>query len=157
MQLTSSAFQAGGAIPTRYTCEGEDISPELSWREAPQQAKSFVLILHDPDAPRPGGFTHWVLYNVPPTLGSIEENVPRQEVVAGLGLQGKNDRGKIGYTGPCPPTGKHRYFFRLFALDKALELPPGAGPQQVTAAMGNHQLAVAELMGTYAKKSERVA
>src|ERR671923_2073314 len=126
MQLTSSAFQAGGAIPTRYTCEGEDISPELSWKEAPRGAKSFVLILHDPDAPRPGGFTHWVLYNVPPTLGSIEENVPRQEVVAGLGLQGKNDRGKIGYTGPCPPTGKHRYFFRLFALDKALELPPGA-------------------------------
>jgi Raf kinase inhibitor-like YbhB/YbcL family protein len=157
MQLTSSAFQAGSAIPTRYTCEGEDISPELSWREAPEQARSLVLILHDPDAPRAGGFTHWVLYNVPPTFGSIEENVPKQEVVAGLGLQGKNDGGKVGYVGPCPPSGKHRYFFRLFALDRELDLAPGASQQQVVAAMENHQIAMAELMGTYARKSERAA
>jgi Raf kinase inhibitor-like YbhB/YbcL family protein len=157
MRLTSSAFQAGGAIPARYTCEGEDISPELSWKEAPDQAKSLVLILDDPDAPRAGGFTHWVVYNIPPSLGCVEENVPHQELVAGFGLQGKNDRGTVGYTGPCPPSGEHRYFFRLFALDEQLDLPPGATPQQVASAMHNHELEVAELMGTYAKKSKLAA
>jgi Raf kinase inhibitor-like YbhB/YbcL family protein len=157
VQLTSSAFSAGGAIPARFTREGEDISPEFSWKEVPERTKSFVLILHDPDAPRPGGFTHWVLYNIPGSLGHIEQAVPRQELVAGLGLQARNDAGKIGYMGPCPPSGTHRYFARLYALDTELELQPGATHEQVISAMEGHVLTKAELMGTYARKSGKAA
>jgi Raf kinase inhibitor-like YbhB/YbcL family protein len=117
MQLTSSDFQPGGSIPIRFTCEGDDISPKLSWQDAPTETKSFVLTLRDPDAPKAGGFTHWLLYNIPPNLRHIEHNVPKQPTVPGIGLQGKNDGGEIGYMGPCPPSGTHRYFVRLFALD----------------------------------------
>src|SRR5207302_7021023 len=99
MQLTSSSFQQGAEIPEYYTSDGEDASPELSWRDAPSGTKSFALIVHDPDAPRPGGFTHWTVYNIPPETGHIEENVPDTERVTGLGTQGKNDGGKIGYMG----------------------------------------------------------
>jgi Raf kinase inhibitor-like YbhB/YbcL family protein len=113
--------------------------------------------VHDPDAPRPGGYTHWVLYNIPAETGHIEEKVPNQEQIPGLGIQGKNDAGKIGYVGPAPPSGTHRYFFRLFAIDKMLDLAPGATHQQVSATIKGHILAQAELMGTYEKKSERAA
>src|SRR5207247_8730450 len=103
MQLTSSDFNAGGAIPIRFTCEGDNASPEFSWKEAPLETKSFVLILHDPDAPRAGGFTHWVVYNIPAGTSHIEENIPRQATVEGLGVQGKNDSGEMGYMGHCAP------------------------------------------------------
>ena len=153
MQLRSSAFRAGGPIPVRYTCEGDDISPDFSWTDVPAGTKSLALILHDPDAPREGGFTHWVIYDIDPALKQIDEDTPKQEKFAGVGLQGKNDAGKIGYMGPCPPSGSHRYIARLFALDTELSLKPGASHQQVAAAMEGHILDKAALMGTYAKKA----
>lgn len=157
MQLTSAAFQQGAEIPSYYTSDGEDISPELSWKDAPAKTKSFVLVVHDPDAPRPGGFTHWVLYNIPAETGHIKENTPDKEQIQGLGMYGKNDSGKIGYVGPAPPSGMHRYFFRLFAIDQMLDLSPGATHKQLSAAVKGHILAQAELMGTYERKSERAA
>ena len=157
MQLTSSSFQQGSEIPSHYTSDGEDVSPELSWRDAPAQTKSFVLIVHDPDAPRPGGFTHWVVYNIPAETGHIDENVRATERVTGLGMQGKNDGGKIGYMGPAPPSGTHRYFFRLHALDTVLDLSVRATHKEVTDAIKGHVLAQAELMGTYQNKRERAA
>ena len=157
MQLTSSSFQQAGEIPSCYTSDGKDVSPELSWQDAPAQTKSFVLIVHDPDAPRPGGFTHWVVYNVPSETDHVEENVPDTERVTGLGMQGKNDAGKIGYMGPAPPSGTHRYFFRLYALDTVLDLSVRATHKEVSDAMKGHVLAQAELMGTYQNKRERTA
>ena len=157
MRLTSAAFQAGAEIPSHYTSDADDVSPELSWKDAPKETKSFALIMHDPDAPRTGGFTHWVIYNIAAGAGHIEENVPNEKEIAGVGTQGKTDSGEIGYVGPAPPSGVHRYFFRLFALDSRLELGPGATHKQVNAAMKGHILAEAELMGTYEKKSQRVA
>lgn len=157
MQLTSAAFEAGTEIPTQYTSEGKDLSPDLSWSDAPKSTKSFVLIMHDPDAPRTGGFTHWVVYDISPQTNRIEENVSNQEQIPGVGTHGKNDASKLGYVGPAPPSGVHRYFFRLFALDSSLDLSPGATHKQVSAAMRGHILAQAELMGTYKKKSTRAA
>src|SRR5581483_7944059 len=152
MQLTSASFQQGAEIPTYYTSDGEDASPELSWRDAPAETKSFVLIVHDPDAPRPGGFTHWVVYNIPPETGHIDENVPDTERVSGLGMQGKNDGGKIGYMGPAPPSRTHHYFFQLYALDTMLPLNVRATPKDVIDEMKGHVIAQAELMGTYENK-----
>jgi Raf kinase inhibitor-like YbhB/YbcL family protein len=157
MLLSSSAFGQGAEIPSYYTGDGENVSPELSWHDAPRQTKSFALVVHDPDATMPGGFTHWVVYNIAPETGHVEEKVSTEEQLPGLGVQGKNDGGKIGYIGPAPPSGTHRYFFRLFALDKMLDLPPGATHKQLSAATKGHILAQAELMGTYEKKSERAA
>ena len=157
MQLTSTAFQAGAEIPSYYTSDGDNVSPELSWKDAPKQTKSFALIMHDPDAPRTGGFTHWVVYNIDARAGHIAESVPDERKIAGVGMQGKNDAGETGYVGPAPPSGMHRYFFRLFALDSRLELGPGATHKQLNAAMKGHILAQAELMGTYGKKSQRAA
>ncbi|HEX6804698.1 MAG TPA: YbhB/YbcL family Raf kinase inhibitor-like protein [Terriglobales bacterium] len=157
MQLTSAAFQAGAEIPSFYTSDGDDASPELSWKDAPAETKSFVLVVHDPDAPRRGGFTHWVVYNISPETGHIEEKVPQEEQISGVGIQGRNDAGSLGYVGPAPPSGVHRYFFRLFALDDTLDLGPGATHSEVSAKMKGHILAQAELMGTYEKKEQRVA
>jgi len=157
MQLVSSAYQAGAEIPMLFTCEGENISPELSWRDAPRETESFVLTLRDPDAPKVGGFTHWVVYNIPASVGHIEQNVPNETTVPGLGLQGKNDSGKIGYMGPCPPRGTHRYFARLFALDAELNLQPGVSHEDVLRAMEGHIIDRTELMGTYTRKAEKAA
>ncbi len=157
MQLTSAAYQKETEIPVRYTCEGDNISPEFSWRDAPGEAKSFALIIHDPDAPRPGGFTHWVLYNIPGAARTVQENVPKNEPLSDVGTQGRNDADEIGYMGPCPPSGTHRYYARLFALDSMLTLLPGANHEELTEAMEGHILARAELMGKYAKKAERAA
>src|SRR2546430_5275931 len=157
MQLTSSVFQQGAEITSYYTSDGEDVSPELSWKDAPAETKSFALIIHDPDAPRPGGFTHWVLYNVPGDRGELDPNVPKGEQVPGTGTQGKNDSGEIGYTGPCPPSGTHRYYARLFALDAELRLKPGASQRELSEAMEGHVLERAELMGTYKRKAEQAA
>ena len=157
MQLTSAAFQAGSAISSKFTCEGKDVSPEFSWRDAPVETKTFALVLHDPDAPRAGGFTHWVVYNIPANTGHIGEGTPKQGRVPDVGLQGRNDSGKIGYMGPCPPSGAHRYVARLYALDAELPLAPGASHKELSSAMEGHILAEAELVGTYAKKSIRAA
>ncbi len=157
MQLTSTEFREGMEIPSRFTSDGENESPELSWKDAPRDTKSFALIMHDPDAPRPGGFTHWVVYNIGPGVAHLEEEAPAGEEIRGVGLQGKNETGKLGYFGPAPPSGVHRYFFQLYAVDCMLDLEPGASHKEVSAALKGHVLAQTELMGTYEKKAERAA
>lgn len=157
MRLTSTAFQPNSAIPSRFTCEGENISPEFSWGDAPRETKTFALVIHDPDAPRAGGFTHWVLYNIPAGRSSLPENVRHGDNLSGGGMQGVNDAGKQGYMGPCPPSGNHRYYVRLYALDAELPLAPGANHTELAAAMRSHELGRAELMGTYRKHSGRAA
>lgn len=147
--LSSSSFQNGGDIPKKYTCEGADVSPELSWTAPPQGTRSFALIADDPDAPA-GTWTHWVLYDLPPDTHNLEENVAKVDELPNGARQGRNDFRKIGYGGPCPPAGKaHRYFFKLYALDAKLNLAPGASKQEVENAVQGHTLANAELMGKY--------
>jgi hypothetical protein len=157
MQLSSSAFQQARSIPIKFTCDGENVSPALSWKGAPAQTKSFALIMHDPDAPRAGGFTHWVLYGIPASVAELPSNLPHAEQVAGVCVQGKNDSGQIGYTGPCPPSGTHCYQVRLYALDAELNLKPGASLQQLQQAMRGHVLEQAELTGTYARTAQKAA
>ena len=157
MELKSSAYRPGGTIPVRYSCEEQNISPPFSWAGAPAGTQSFALILHDPDAPREGGFTHWIIYDIDPDLQQIDENVPKKEKVAGLGNQGRNDGGSIGYMGPCPPSGTHRYIARIYALDAKLNLPPGASSQDLDSAMENHILDRGALTGMFAKAAKRVA
>jgi Raf kinase inhibitor-like YbhB/YbcL family protein len=157
MRLLSSAFQNQGAIPQRFTCEGDNVSPDFYWEEAPAETKSFVLILHDPDAPRKDGFTHWLLYDIPPSVTRIRENLPKQAPIADSGLQGKNDSGGFGYMGPCPPSGIHRYFAHLYALRKELGLPPGATLKEVRAALEGKVIEQTELMATYAKGAKQKA
>ena len=148
--LQSSAFQNGGSIPKKFTCEAADVSPELTWSGAPEKTQSFALMADDPDAPM-GTWVHWVIYDLPPNTTKLAEGVPNQEQAAS-GAQGKNSSGKIGYGGPCPPPGKpHRYFFKLYALDRKLNLKPGARKPEVEAAMKGHVLAQAELMGKYGR------
>lgn len=152
LTLISSAFEHEGTIPTRYTCDGDNVSPPLVIADVPEGAKSLALVMEDPDVPkelRPDGmFDHWVLFNIPPETGSIAEG-------ATVGVQGTHGGGKLGYTGPCPPreyeSSEHRYFFKLFALDTMLELPEGATKQEVLAALEGHVLAETTLMGKYAR------
>ena len=149
LSISSQAFREGEAIPAKYTCQGQDISPPLSWGEAPSGTRSFALILDDPDAPG-GVFTHWVLFNLPSDTRKLEEAVPAQAQLPDRALQGKNDFGKIGYNGPCPPSGPaHRYRFTLYALGKPLDLKAGTSRQQVLDAMKGNILAQGRLTGTY--------
>ena len=157
MKLTSSAFAQGGEIPQQFTCEGQDISPDLSWTDAPKETKSFALIAHDPDAPRPNGFVHWVVYNIPGSVTQIVQNASKSASLPELGLQGRNDSGKAAYMGPCPPSGSHRYFFRLYALRTNLDLEPSATYNEVMAAMADKIIEQSELMGTYAKRAQKIA
>lgn len=151
MTLFSPAFANGGLIPERYTCEGENISPPLGWTGVPPEAKSLVLICDDPDAPG-GIFNHWLLYNIPTSTTNLPEGVPSLPSLPDGSLQGFNSFGKIGYGGPCPPPGStHRYFFRLYALDKTLDISPKARKAEVLRAMEGHILAVAELMGLFSR------
>jgi Raf kinase inhibitor-like YbhB/YbcL family protein len=151
IELTSTAFQPGAAIPKQYTGDGEDKSPPLRWSEPPSGTKSLALICDDPDAPR-GTWVHWVLYNLPAQARELEEGVPTTETLGNGAKQGKNDFGNIGYGGPAPPKGKpHRYFFKLYALDTALDLPPGATKAQLVNAMKGYTLAEGQLMGTYGR------
>jgi len=148
LALSSAAFQDGGSIPDRYTCEGQDISPQLSWSEPPAATQSLALIMDDIDTS--GKFTHWVIYNIPSTSRELAEAVPAQPQLSGGALQGKNDFGNIGYGGPCPPSGKpHRYRFTLYALDGSLELEAGASKKQVLDAMEGIIIAQGQLIGTY--------
>lgn len=147
--ISSPSFQNGAQIPKKFACDGEDISPELQWTPPAAGTKSLALIVDDPDAPV-GTWTHWVLYDLPPQTTSLSENVKKQEHLPTGAIQGRNDFRKIGYGGPCPPAGKaHRYFFKLYALDKKLDLKPGASKQEVERGMQGHILAQAELMGKY--------
>jgi Raf kinase inhibitor-like YbhB/YbcL family protein len=143
MKLTSSAFTHNQSIPQKYTCQGEDVSPPLTIEGAPAQTKSFAIIVDDPDAPM-GTWVHWVVFNISPTEYIAEDTNP--------GMQGINDFGKEDYGGPCPPFGTHRYFFKLYALDDTLDLPPGIKKKQLEKAMEGHILAKAEMIGLYKKK-----
>jgi len=152
MQLTSSAFEHLGPMPSRHTCEGEDLSPPLAWSGAPDGTHSFVLIVDDPDAPDPAApkrvWVHWVVYNLPPTLHAVPEGGP----LPALARVGRNDSHQVRWDGPCPPIGRHRYFFKLYALDTTLpELRPPTKAALEDAIRG-HVLASAELIGTYEKQ-----
>jgi Raf kinase inhibitor-like YbhB/YbcL family protein len=152
--LHSPAFEHLGSIPAHYTCEGADVSPALAWSGVPAAARSLVLIVDDPDAPDPAApqrtWVHWVLYNLPPAAASLPETVPDAALPAGT-LEGKNDWQRTGYGGPCPPIGRHRYFFRLHALDIVLPNLDHPTKAQLEKLMHGHVLATAELVGTYQK------
>jgi len=152
MQLTSSTFSEGGTIPARYTCDSENVSPPLKWSGAPSGTKSFALIVDDPDAPA-GTWVHWVLYDLPATATELAEGTPKSQYIPGGAKQGLNDFKHLGYGGPCPPHGKaHRYFFKLYALDRVIELKPGATKKELEAAMGKYKLGEGQLIGTYKRR-----
>jgi Raf kinase inhibitor-like YbhB/YbcL family protein len=146
ISITSSSFQAGGDIPAKFTCDGTNVSPALQIGGVPNEARSLVLLVDDPDAPR-GLFTHWIIWNIDPKTTRVAENS-----APAAGVQGTNDFGKRNYGGPCPPSGTHRYFFKIFALDTKLELKPNARRAELDAAMRGHVLAQGELMGRYSHK-----
>lgn len=148
-EIKSSAFAQGQSIPQNNSCDGPDFSVPLTWTEPPAGTKSFALIADDPDAPM-GTWVHWVLYDLPAEARRLSEAVPKQETLSDGSKQGMNDFERIGYGGPCPPPGKpHRYFFKLYALDKKIGLVPRATKPQLLDAMKSHILAEAQLMGTY--------
>ncbi|MCS7309041.1 MAG: YbhB/YbcL family Raf kinase inhibitor-like protein [Armatimonadota bacterium] len=150
IRLTSTAFPEGGMIPKKYTCDGEDVSPPLTWDNVPEGTKSFALICDDPDAPM-GTWVHWVLFNLPADVRSLPEAVPPDKELPSGARQGTNDFRKIGYGGPCPPSGTHRYYFKLYALDTMLDLPAGCSKAQLLKAMDGHVLAEGQLMGKYSR------
>ena len=152
LKLTSTAFEDGGPIPSKYTCDGDDISPPLAWSGVPEGAKSLALIADDPDAPR-GTWVHWVVYLIPPSEKGLAEGVPTTETLASGARQGRNDFQKIGYGGPCPPSGTHRYFFKLYALDGEQNLPSGVSKEQLLKAIDGHVLAEGQLVGRYQRGS----
>ena len=145
LEVKSSAFSNGGAIPRKYTGEGEDVSPPLSWSNVPEGTKEFALICDDPDAPRPTPWVHWVLYKISASVRELAEGS------SGGAREGRNDFGNTGYGGPMPPPGHgvHHYHFKVYALDTELDLPPGATKEQLLGAMKGHVLAEGELVGTY--------
>lgn len=151
MKILSSAFTDGNTIPAKYTCDGQNISPPLEWKDVPMGTKTFALISDDPDAPS-GTWVHWVAYNIPSGVTKLDENVrPEKEFSNGM-RQGSNDWPKIGYGGPCPPGGTHRYYFKLYALDIVLDSKSGATKAQILNAMKGHVLAEAKLMGNYSRQ-----
>ena len=148
LKLTSVAFQEGQPIPRQYTCDGINVSPPLEWSGVPKSARTIAIIADDPDAPA-GTWVHWVLYNLPADNIGLVENVPSTETLKAGAIQGKNDFGKIGYGGPCPPSGTHRYFFKVYALDSELPLTAGATKADLEKAMAGHIMLQGQLMGTY--------
>ncbi len=143
LALTSSAFGEGERIPERYTCDGEDVSPPLAWEGAPAETVTFALIMDDPDAPA-GTWVHWVLFNLPRDRAQLPENVSAE-----VGTEGRNSWDRTGYGGPCPPSGEHRYVFKLYALDSELALEAGANKAALLAAMEGHVLASGQLTGVF--------
>lgn len=150
LQVRSPAFEAGGVIPQKYACNGENISPPLAWEPGPQGTRSIALIVDDPDAPR-GTFVHWVLYDLPANTQELPENMPRDKALPDGAKQGVNSVDSIGYTGPCPPSGTHRYFFKVYALDAMTNLPPGRSKADLLQTLEGHILAQGQIMGTYRK------
>jgi len=151
IELTSPAFGEGEMIPAEYTADGRDVSPPLEWSGAGEGTKSYALINDDPDAPM-GTWVHWVVYNLPADVTRLEENVLPEETLANGAHQGTTDFGRIGYGGPAPPSGTHRYFFKVYALDTMLDLPTGATKSQVESVMEGHILAEGQLMGKYCRR-----
>lgn len=147
LSLSSSAFLSNASIPGQYTCEGSDISPPLRWQDTSPETKSYVLLVDDPDAPA-GVWDHWVLFNIPKNIRQLQEGA---DIPLGA-VSGLNSWGQVGYRGPCPPSGRHRYFFRLYALDQVLTLDETASKKDVLHAMKGHVVAQAELIGVYQKK-----
>ncbi len=150
IKVTSTAFEESGMIPAKYTCDGEDISPPLKLESVPEGTRSIALIADDPDAPM-GTFVHWVLFNLPADTRELAENMPKKERLENGAIQGETDFGKKkeGYGGPCPPSGTHRYYFKVYALDAMLDLGPDAKKKDVEKAMEGHILAQGQLMGQY--------
>ena len=142
IKVSSSAFESNGTIPRKYTCDGKNISPPLEFQGIPEEAESLVLIMDDPDAPMKT-FTHWIVWNIGPVAKIEEDSIP--------GIEGMNDFRKIGYGGPCPPSGTHRYFIRIYVLDKQFELKEGASRKELESEMIGHIIAEGELMGKYSK------
>jgi hypothetical protein len=151
VKITSSAFENEGMIPAKYTCDGADVSPPLQWESIPDGAKSVALICDDPDAPM-GTFVHWVVFNVPADAKQLNENVPGEEILANGAKQGTSDFGRIGYGGPCPPGGTHRYFFKIYALDAQVDLEAGASKSELLKAMEGHIVAQGQLVGKYKRQ-----
>lgn len=151
MNIESPVFESNGMIPPRYTCDGADQSPPLHWTDVPPEAQSLTLIVDDPDAPG-GTFVHWVVYDLPPDGDGLAEALPAGEAIPGGGVQGINDFRAIAYGGPCPPSGTHRYMFKLYALDTRLPLPPGASKAEIVTAMDGHVLGFGELIGLYSRQ-----
>ena len=150
LEIRSTAFKEGGSIPRKYTCDWTDISPPLLWTQPPEGTKSLVLICDDPDAPM-GTWVHWVLYGISPDTLELPEDVPDKKEVLGGAKQGTNDFRKIGYGGPCPPGGTHRYYFKLYAIDSEPGLSSGATKKEVLANIEGHVLAEGQLMGRYGR------
>ncbi len=151
MELKSGAFQPSGLIPAKYTCDGEDISPPLNWSDPPSGTESFALISDDPDAPV-GTWVHWVIWNIPASARALDEDVPKTASLRNGAKQGTTDFRRIGYGGPCPPSGTHRYFFKLYALDTTLNLPSSTTKKDLEKAMQAHIVGQAELMGKYQRR-----
>ena len=150
MKLISTVFDNRNVIPPRYTCEGQDVSPPLTWSPPPTDTQSLASICDDPDAPGKT-WVHWVVYNLPPSTRSLPEAVLEGSTIAGGGLQGINDFKQLAYGGPCPPGGTHRYFFKLYALDRMLNLKPGVSKAELELAMQGHIIEQGELMGYYSR------
>lgn len=151
LQLTSTAFQDSSMIPSKYTCDSTNISPQLKWNGAPENTKSYALIADDPDAPGKT-WVHWVMFNIPADTTSLEENYSKEAHLPNGAINGMTDFGSNGYGGPCPPSGTHRYFFKIYALDTMLDLDSSATKPDVLKAMKGHILAEGQLMGKYQRQ-----
>lgn len=147
-KLSSRAFKKGDMIPAKYTCDAENISPPLEWGKVPRKTQSLVLIMNDPDAPSTD-WVHWVIFDLPPSINNLPQAMPPLKQLANGEIHGQNDFKQLGYGGPCPPQGTHRYFFKLYALDTVLRLEPGTPANGVRQAMKDHIIAKGELMGRY--------
>jgi len=148
IKITSSAFEDGGLIPAKYTCDGADVSPPLQWDAVPEGTRSIALICDDPDAPM-GTWVHWVLFNLSSDAKELAENIPTEETLPNGAKQGVNDFGRVGYGGPCPPGGTHRYFFKIYALDTEVGLQAGADKRRLLKTMEGHILGQGQLVGKY--------
>jgi len=148
MEIISSGFDEGAMIPEKYTCDDIDISPPLKWSKVPDGTKTFAIICEDPDAPM-GTWVHWVIYNLPANINELSEDVPSLEILPNGAKQGRNDFGKIGYGGPCPPGGTHRYYFKIYALFEELKVEAGITKSELLKSMEGHILSEGQLMGRY--------
>lgn len=151
IKMSSTSFKNADFIPAKYTCDGENISPPLAWEGVPANTKTLALIADDPDAPAKI-WVHWVIFNIPTTVKQLAENIPTKKILDNGTKQGINDSRKIGYSGPCPPSGIHRYYFKIYALDIELKLNGGAAKEQVLKAMEGHILGQGQIMGKYERK-----
>jgi len=151
IKITSSAFEDGGLIPAKYTCDGSDVSVPLQWDAVPEGTKSIALICDDPDAPM-GTWVHWVIFGLPAETRELAENLPSDATLANGAKQGITDFGRTGYGGPCPPSGTHRYFFRIYALDTAVDLTSNAKKHDLLEAMEGHILGQGRLIGKYKRQ-----